>query len=147
MGFLRRLIGGPSEREVPTALAIRPYGSWRTTGRRPWKAGWTWCPALAGSRPSASPSIARPWWRSPGGSVTTALSTTRNLIVGSRGHEVCPARELLGSYVSRPRKRGGERCGCRFASLTNRGMTTFTVASNEFLGGGKEKAEYHATWV
>jgi hypothetical protein len=26
-------------------------------------------------------------------------------------------------------------------------MTTFTVASNEFLGGGKEKAEYHATWV
>jgi hypothetical protein len=31
--------------------------------------------------------------------------------------------------------------------LTNRGMTTFTVASNEFLGGGKEKAEYHATWV
>jgi len=25
-------------------------------------------------------------------------------------------------------------------------MTTFTVASNEFLGGGKEKAEYHATW-
>ena len=27
-------------------------------------------------------------------------------------------------------------------------VTTFTVASNEFLGGGKEKAEYHAvvTW-
>ena len=27
-------------------------------------------------------------------------------------------------------------------------MTTFTVASNEFLGGGKEKAEYHSvvTW-
>ena len=24
MGFLRRLIGGPSEREVPTAPAIRP---------------------------------------------------------------------------------------------------------------------------
>jgi hypothetical protein len=23
-------------------------------------------------------------------------------------------------------------------------MTTFTVASNEFLGGGKEKAECHA---
>jgi hypothetical protein len=26
-------------------------------------------------------------------------------------------------------------------------MTTFTVAGNEFLGGGEEKAEYHATWV
>ena len=28
-------------------------------------------------------------------------------------------------------------------------VTTFTVASNEFLGGGKEKAEYHevVTWV
>jgi hypothetical protein len=27
-------------------------------------------------------------------------------------------------------------------------MTTFTVASNEILGGGKEKAEYHPvmTW-
>ena len=24
MGFLRRLIGGPSEREVPTAPAVRP---------------------------------------------------------------------------------------------------------------------------
>ncbi len=28
-------------------------------------------------------------------------------------------------------------------------VTTFTVASNEFLGGGKEKAEYSpvVTWV
>jgi hypothetical protein len=26
--------------------------------------------------------------------------------------------------------------------LRNRYVTTFTVASNEFIGGGKEKAEY-----
>ena len=28
-------------------------------------------------------------------------------------------------------------------------VTTFTVASNEFIGGGREKAEYHpvVTWV
>ena len=31
---------------------------------------------------------------------------------------------------------------------SGKSVTTFTVASNEFLGGGKEKAEYHAvvTW-
>ena len=31
---------------------------------------------------------------------------------------------------------------------SGKNVTTFTVASNEFLGGGKEKAEYHAvvTW-
>ena len=32
---------------------------------------------------------------------------------------------------------------------SGKNVTTFTVASNEFLGGGKEKAEYHAVvaWV
>jgi single-stranded DNA-binding protein len=31
---------------------------------------------------------------------------------------------------------------------SGKNVTTFTVASNEFIGGGKEKAEYHAivTW-
>src|SRR5512147_3102238 len=31
---------------------------------------------------------------------------------------------------------------------SGKNVTTFTVASNEFLGGGKEKAEYHSivTW-
>ena len=31
---------------------------------------------------------------------------------------------------------------------SSKNVTTFTVASNEFLGGGREKAEYHpvVTW-
>ena len=32
---------------------------------------------------------------------------------------------------------------------SGKNVTTFTVASNEFIGGGREKAEYHpvVTWV
>lgn len=46
---------------------------------------------------------------------------------------------LTGRLTRDPEMRG-------LASGKN--VTTFTVASNEFLGGGKEKAEYHAvvTW-
>jgi single-stranded DNA-binding protein len=41
---------------------------------------------------------------------------------------------LTGRLTRDPEMRG-------LASGKN--VTTFTVASNEFLGGGKEKAEYH----
>ena len=46
---------------------------------------------------------------------------------------------LTGRLTRDPEMRG-------LASGKN--VTTFTVASNEFIGGGKEKAEYHAvvTW-
>lgn len=46
---------------------------------------------------------------------------------------------LTGRLTRDPEMRG-------LASGKN--VTTFTVASNEFFGGGKEKAEYHAivTW-
>ena len=32
---------------------------------------------------------------------------------------------------------------------SGKNVTTFTVASNEFIGGGKEKSEYHpvVAWV
>jgi hypothetical protein len=59
-------------------------------------------------------------------------------------HSCSGSRPVVAITRKRPALDG--RTG---VALHSRHMTTFTVASNEFIGGGKEKAEYHpvVTWV
>ena len=92
MGFLRRLIGGLSEREVPTAPAMRPIRELEDHRTPTLEGGLDLVPGIGGIEAVGESFYREALVAVTRGSVTTALSTTRNLIVGSRGHEVCPAR-------------------------------------------------------